>query len=337
MIDLQERGAVPRELNSEGIPFAGFDFTDFWDDDEYAREEYLSAPPSDELIADVEQELGYKLPDSYIWLMKQYNGGMPQNTCFPTGTPTSWAEDHVAITGIFGIGREKAYSLCGELGSQFRIDEWGYPAIGVAICDCPSAGHDMIFLDYRKCDPQGEPAVVHVDQEYDYEITPLADNFEAFIRGLVNEEEYEPDPEEEKAEELEKVKNMPFSPLLTALCQASGRAEVMEQWIRELAVQIVEEKGYFAFHSDELSCLFYDIQFWLYENAHPGVTEQEYLGVYPEMIAMAKGFSTGGYAPQFVKDWLKNRIKTGAIQKKNGVLSMTAEQVKTIISMGDSL
>ena len=47
--------------------------------------------------------------------------------------------------------QEKSCSLCGELGSQFMIDEWEYPAIGVAICDCPSAGHDMIFLDYRDC------------------------------------------------------------------------------------------------------------------------------------------------------------------------------------------
>ena len=139
-------------------PFEGFDLTNFWDDSMYALKEYVSDPPSDELIASVEEELGYKLPAAYIWLMKQHNGGIPVNTCYPCDEPTCWAEDHVAITGIFGIGREKSCSLCGELGSQFMIDEWEYPAIGVAICDCPSAGHDMIFLDYRACGPQGDPS-----------------------------------------------------------------------------------------------------------------------------------------------------------------------------------
>ena len=181
-------------------PFEGFDLTNFWDDNWYALKEYVSEPPSDELIASVEEELGYKLPAAYIWLMKQHNGGIPVNTCYPCDEPTCWADDHVAITGIFGIGREKSCSLCGELGSQFMIDEWEYPAIGVAICDCPSAGHDMIFLDYRACGPQGEPAVVHVDQENDYKITHLADSFEEFIRGLEHESLYDPD---EDAEDLE--------------------------------------------------------------------------------------------------------------------------------------
>ena len=181
-------------------PFEGFDLTNFWDDNCYALKEYVSDPPSDELIASVEEELGYKLPAAYIWLMKQHNGGIPVNTCYPCDEPTCWSDDHVAITGIFGIGREKSCSLCGELGSQFMIDEWEYPAIGVAICDCPSAGHDMIFLDYRACGPQGEPAVVHVDQENDYKITHLADSFEEFIRGLEHESLYDPD---EDAEDLE--------------------------------------------------------------------------------------------------------------------------------------
>lgn len=182
-------------------PFEGFDLTNFWDDNWYALKEYVSDPPSDELIASVEEELGYKLPAAYIWLMKQHNGGIPVNTCYPCDEPTCWPDDHVAITGIFGIGREKSCSLCGELGSQFMIDEWEYPAIGVAICDCPSAGHDMIFLDYRVCGPQGEPAVVHVDQENDYKITHLADSFEEFIRGLEHESLYDPDEDAEGLED----------------------------------------------------------------------------------------------------------------------------------------
>lgn len=305
------------------MPFEGFDFTNFWEDSEYAWKEYVSDTPSDELIASVEQELGYKLPASYIWLMKRHNGGVPANTCFPTDVPTSWAEDHVAITGIFGIGREKTYSLCGSLGGQFMIDEWAYPAIGVAICDCPSAGHDMIFLDYRACGPQGEPKVVHVDQECDYEITPLADHFEDFIRGLVNEEEYEEDEEERKAEETDQVISAPLSPLLLELCRNSGDSDVVNQWIRDTALQIVESKGFFALHDDEPSYTLYDVQFWLYENTHPGVTEAAYLETYPSIIQLAQGFSTGGCCTAFLTEWLGRRKEAGVILEQNGALTMS--------------
>jgi len=70
------------------------------------------------------------------------------------------------------------------------LDEWGYPDIGVYFADTPSAGHDMIALDYRACGRDGEPAVVHVDQEVGYVVTPLAPTFEDFIAGLVGEEAF---------------------------------------------------------------------------------------------------------------------------------------------------
>ncbi len=171
--------------------FEGFDLAGFWKDSDYARKEYVLPAPTDISIASVEKRLGYRLPRSYIELMQLQNGGLPEKTAHPTTESTSWAEDHVAITGILGIGDAKTYSLCGELGSQFMKDEWGYPKIGVYFADCPSAGHDMICLDYRACGRSGEPQVVHVDQEFDYKITFLADTFEKFIKGLRSDEDFE--------------------------------------------------------------------------------------------------------------------------------------------------
>lgn len=171
--------------------FKDFDFTNFWNDCSYALDEYIDETPSEATIALVEQKLGYKLPASYIALAKLHNGGLPTRTCYPVSTPNSWSTNHVALTGILSIGEKKIYSLCGELGSQFMIEEWGYPDDGIYFGDCPSAGHDMILLDYSACGPEGEPTVVHVDQESDYEKTFVAENFETFVCGLVDAEEFE--------------------------------------------------------------------------------------------------------------------------------------------------
>ncbi|WIV17264.1 SMI1/KNR4 family protein [Paenibacillus polygoni] len=304
------------------LPFSDMNLTDFWDDSEYARTSYQSDPPTDERIESIEKELGYKLPSSYIQLMKQQNGGIPRNTILPTEDSTSWAEDHIAITGIMGIGREKDYSLCGEFGSPFMIEEWGYPDIGVVICDCPSAGHDVVMLDYRACGRDGEPEVVHVDQEDDYEITFLADNFEAFIRGLVSEDEYDTS-EEDKQHDVDKVMHGKFSPLLEELCSRVTEVEQMEQKIRSICARIVEEKGHFTFHANELSYVMYDVQFWLYTKSYPNTSRDQYVSAYQNIIAFGGEFGQGGYAPSFVTDWLDQRIKEGRIVQNDGILRLT--------------
>ena len=171
--------------------FDDFDVSHFWNNSDYAKREYIGEPLSEELVASIEKELGYTLPQAYIELMKYQNGGIPRFLNHRTQEPTSWAEDHIAITGIYGINRSKPCSVGGSFGSQFWIDEWGYPAIGVYFCDCPSAGHDMLCLDYRQCGAEDEPQVVHIAQEFDYKITFVAENFEQFIRGLEGEDTLE--------------------------------------------------------------------------------------------------------------------------------------------------
>ncbi|CAE7854807.1 unnamed protein product [Symbiodinium microadriaticum] len=142
-----------------------------------------------EELKHAEEKLDYKLPESFKQLLQfRRGGGEVARACF-AATGTSWAKDHVHIGELMGFNDdEEDMSI---LGTSFWIDEWEYPAIGVACCMCPSGGHDLIWLDYSKCGRQGEPRVVHVDQEFDMKITHLADDFASFVRGLKTEEEFE--------------------------------------------------------------------------------------------------------------------------------------------------
>lgn len=160
-----------------------FASSDFWEDSEQALEQYVMNPPTDELIASVEEELVFRLPTFYVQMMKQHNGGISRYRSFPVGDSVSAVQRHIVISGIFGIGREKPYSLCGAAGNRCHMEREGYPEFGVVICDCP-AESGVIMLDYRESGNDGEPEVVHVDQA-NHTVTRLAPDFATFIRGLV--------------------------------------------------------------------------------------------------------------------------------------------------------
>lgn len=160
----------------------------FWDGSAYETDAYKGATVTQEDITRIQTILGYTLPENYVTLLHHQNGGIPINTCHATKTPTSWAKDHIAITGIMGADSTRTYSLCGQLGSQFMIAEWGYPPIGIYFANCPSAGHDMVCLDYR--DNPHAPSVAHVDQDRNYAITTLAPSFEDFILGLTHQDNF---------------------------------------------------------------------------------------------------------------------------------------------------
>ena len=178
-----------------------FDWNGFWNDVDYAFESYIGRDVTDEDIKNAEAELGYILPTAYIELLKNHNGGVVNKNCFINDD-----DDCVYITGIYGIDRDKKYSLLGEMGNEFWISKVKYPPIGIVVADTISGGHDMIFLDYRECGPIGEPKVVRVDQECDYSITLLADNFGDFIKNLYFSIEDITDEEFQELSDVEKVK-----------------------------------------------------------------------------------------------------------------------------------
>ena len=160
----------------------------FWHQHEYFTENYVEKTLTDEMVSMTESKLGYRLPESYIELMKIQNGGKPIKNYWINEYAKGNEVEEIGITGFFGIGSKKSYSIFGEYGNEFWFTEWEYPRdIGIIIADTESGGHDMIYLDYRDCGNEGEPKVSVCFQEYDYEIQVLANSFEEFITMLVSE------------------------------------------------------------------------------------------------------------------------------------------------------
>lgn len=231
----------------------------------------------------------------------------------PYNVSTSWADDHIAISGIKGIGGQWGIDS-DEFGTRHAITEWGYPDLGIVVCECPSAGHDAVMLNYSKCGKNGEPEVIHVAVE-PQRITLLADNFEDFIRGLVNEKVYDTSGEDLKVD-LEKIESGTFSDTLQGLLENEKGID-LGTTIRKICKELTNEKGHFSLHADTLSYLLYDIQFWLFSRYRKVKDRDSYLKVYPAMIVLGNGdFNTGGYAPGFVKDWFDKRVSEGQISKK---------------------
>ena len=130
---------------------------------------------TDEMIIEAEKELGVKLPLSYIEICKMQNGGCLIYNAYPTSVPNGWAEDHVGVEDLMGIGER------GILQSEYYIEEWELPEDIVLLC---GDGHWWIAMDYRNT--KENPPIIYIDLEWDDDIfvLELASNFDDFVNGL---------------------------------------------------------------------------------------------------------------------------------------------------------
>lgn len=287
------------------------DLADFWDESAYFRSPEAITP---ERIHEAEAAVGYKLPEAYRQLLGSRNGGAPKRTCFRTKVSTSWAEDHIAISGIRGLGGKWGIDSS-TFGSRAMAQEWGYPDIGIIVCECPSAGHDAVMLDYTECGPAGEPRVVHVEVETadGPDITILAPDFATFIRGLVAEDEFDTSADD-LAKALVKMQSGSLSSQLAEIIAGTEDPHRTERQLRNLCLAITNKKGHFSLHADHESHLVYDTLFFLYTRHHGPTARDAYLAIYPQLLVFGDGeLNTGGYAPAFVADWFAARLKAGEI------------------------
>lgn len=158
--------------------FGNINVTELFNNESDYGKEYKFDALTDEAIQRAEKSLGYKLPKSYIELLKVQNGGVIDNKYYE-----SW------LTVIYGIGPTKdSFNGLEEMFENWR-DEWEYPDIGIPFGETQSAGHDMYYMDYRSVDENGEPRIVRVDNEQDNAIYFVADNLVEFLEMIFKNQE----------------------------------------------------------------------------------------------------------------------------------------------------
>eukprot|EP00300_Choanocystis_sp_HF-7_P003929 c12996_g1_i1.p1 GENE.c12996_g1_i1~~c12996_g1_i1.p1 ORF type:complete len:237 (+),score=59.43 c12996_g1_i1:41-712(+) len=180
----------PNKKSKTNAPsyFADFSFADFWSPDE--DDALRGAPLAEEMVAEAEKQLGYKLPAAYIEFLRSQNGGSLR-----VPMVIEKEDAFVDVMGIYGVDSEVSNGLIGtEFNSKLWIEEWNYPKIGVYFGESGAGEHVMVCLDYEASGPNGEPRVVSVDVEEDNHITELAPTFAEFIKAL------QPMPDDEEGD-----------------------------------------------------------------------------------------------------------------------------------------
>jgi hypothetical protein len=307
------------------------ELAEFWGvPDSDTSEEHITP----ELVHAVETTLGYALPADYVRLLQVQNGGSPKRTCFPTSTRTCWAEDHVAVSCISGLGGRRGIASP-TMGSPHFIESWGYPKLGIVFAESPTAGHDAFMLDYSSCGPRGEPTVIHVGvlMGYEPDITFLAADFATFIRGLVDESRYDRSAET-KLLDLERARTGRFSSKLRQIAMGPLAPAGVDRALRSLLEAIVQEKGTFSLHWDDQSQLVYDALFVLYTRVHGAVSRAGYLREYPQLLVFCDDgeFHSSGYAPGFVEDWFDARLEWGLFDDAAGRYQFTSSAAIAVLA-----
>jgi hypothetical protein len=156
------------------------DKTKFWDSN------YYNHPPITlDMICFAEKQLNVKLPESLIELLKIQNGGYTNEFGYPMTQPTTWANNHVPLTELFGIVTDESVNTAQNiLQSAYMTEEWGLPNDQVLLS---GDGHWWITLDYRN---NPVPTVRWIDVECNEDIQ-IAASFDEFIAGLKPLEDFD--------------------------------------------------------------------------------------------------------------------------------------------------
>ncbi len=141
---------------------------------------------SSSTIDEIEQQLGIKLPLSYVSLMKKWNGGhlrdeyqilikgiVPENLNYYLG------DGFWTLSTLAGISSDASNSD-GLVCTAQTAHEWGIPDKVIAF---DGDAHTWVAFDYRDSNSE-EPKIIFIESD-DLQSFNLADDFASFIDQLI--------------------------------------------------------------------------------------------------------------------------------------------------------
>lgn len=146
-----------------------------WRHSDYAKENYIEEPFDEASLNEVQEALGYQLPESYVDLMKHQNGGLLKDV-FVDVKIDRYETRKVQLGGLYAIHMD-------QIVDENHYAKETYPDIGVYIGDLMDDSDEHIALDYG----YDEPKVVFISEAYDYEKTVIAESFELFVTMILKE------------------------------------------------------------------------------------------------------------------------------------------------------
>jgi hypothetical protein len=138
---------------------------------------YVQPPLTAAAVRDAERYFGVRLPAGYLAMLAVQNGGYLRAT---------WPD--LPHRGLDGIGPTYPSLILDDAwwrAPGAAEEMWVPPGLALLI-PFDGDGHWDLCFDYRVSGPHAEPAVTYLDVETEKE-APVADSFDAFLDGLVDE------------------------------------------------------------------------------------------------------------------------------------------------------
>ncbi len=153
-------------------------------------EKSYNEPFTSEELELVESKLGVKLPESYINLMKSWNGGGLDGEHEITAVDYSEDLSYYLPGGVWSVCEIAGITPLGDLHSimmtPYMLEEWQLPSGLVLI---GGDGNAWIAFDYRE--QPNDPPVIFLESN-DLRTAVLAHNFQDFLDRLVVAPPYVP-------------------------------------------------------------------------------------------------------------------------------------------------